>query len=106
MPRTCFLLKVRSDKLDEYKRRHQTVWPEMLQALRNTGWKNYSLFLHDDGLLIGYVECDDFQKCLDGMATQPINEKWQREMSPFFEKLEGDRPDQAMFTLPEVFHLD
>ena len=40
------------------------------------------------------------------MAKQPINEKWQKEMSPFFEQLEGQRPDQAMFTLPEVFHLD
>jgi L-rhamnose mutarotase len=106
MPRTCFLLKVRPDKLDEYKRSHQNVWPEMLEALRETGWKNYSLFLRDDGLLIGYVECDDFQKCLDGMAGKAINEKWQREMSHLFEKLEGARPDQMMFTLPEVFHLD
>jgi L-rhamnose mutarotase len=106
MPRVCFLLKVRADRLDEYKRSHEHVWPEMLDALRRTGWRNYSLFLRDDGLLIGYLECDDFQKCLDGMAREPINEKWQREMSPLFEKLEGQRPDQAMFTLPEVFHLD
>ncbi len=106
MPRVCFLLKVKTDRLDEYKRRHERVWPEMLDALSRTGWRNYSLFLREDGLLIGYLECDDFQKCLDGMSREPINEKWQREMSPFFEKLEGQRPDQAMFTLPEVFHLD
>ena len=106
MPRVCFLLKVRSERLDEYKRRHEHVWPEMLDALRRTGWRNYSLFLRGDGLLVGYLECDDFQACLDGMAREGINEKWQAEMSPFFEKLEGQRPDQVMFTLPEVFHLD
>jgi L-rhamnose mutarotase len=106
MQRVCFLLKVKKDRLDEYKRRHEQVWPEMLAALRETGWHNYSLFLRDDGLLIGYLETPDFQKALAGMASKPINEKWQREMGPFFEQLEGQRPDQVMFTLPEVFHLD
>ena len=106
MHRVCFLLKVKKDRLAEYKRRHEHVWPEMQQALRETGWHNYSLFLRDDGLLIGYLETPDFQKALAGMAKQPINEKWQKEMSPFFEQLQGQRPDQAMFTLPEVFHLD
>ena len=106
MQRICFLLKVRKDRLDEYKRRHEQVWPEMLAALRETGWHNYSLFLRDDGLLVGYLETPDFQKALAGMAAKPINEKWQREMGEFFEQLEGQRPDQAMLTLPEVFHLD
>jgi len=106
MQRVCFLLKVKKDRLDEYKRRHEHVWPEMLAALRETGWNNYSLFLRDDGLLVGYLETQDFQRALTGMASKPINEKWQKEMGPFFEQLEGQRPDQAMFTLPEVFHLD
>ena len=106
MLRYCFQLQVKPDRIEEYRARHRTVWPEMLRALADTGWHNYSLFLRDDGLLIGYLETPDFQKALAGMATQPINEKWQREMSPFFEQLEGQRPDQAMFTLAEVFHLD
>ncbi len=106
MQRVCFLLKVKADRLEEYKRRHEHVWPEMLAALRETGWHNYSLFLREDGLLVGYLETPDFQKALAGMAAKPINEKWQAEMGPFFERLEGQRPDQAMFTLVEVFHLD
>ena len=106
MQHICFLLKVRQDRLEEYKQRHQAVWPEMLQALRETGWHNYSLFLRDDGLLIGYVETPDFQKALDGMAAWEVNERWQREMGPFFETLEGRRPDEAMRPLPMVFHLD
>lgn len=106
MQRICFLLKVRQDRLEEYKDRHQAVWPEMLQALRETGWHNYSLFLRDDGLLIGYVETPDFQKALDGMAAREVNERWQREMGHLFETLEGRRPDEVMRPLPMVFHLD
>jgi L-rhamnose mutarotase len=63
--RYCFQLQVRPERMDEYKERHQAVWPEMQDALRATGWRNYSLFLRDDGLLIGYVESDDLAG-LDG----------------------------------------
>lgn len=60
MERVCFQLSVRPDRLEEYKARHREVWPAMLEALRATGWRNYSLFLRGDGLLIGYLECEDF----------------------------------------------
>ena len=69
MARYCFQLQVRPERLDEYKARHRAVWPEMLAALRDTGWRNYSLFLRDDGLLIGYVEADDLQAAQAGMAA-------------------------------------
>jgi L-rhamnose mutarotase len=104
--RVCFLLKVRPERLAEYKRRHKSVWPEMLDALRETGWSNYSLFLRDDGLLVGYLETADFHAALKGMAAREVNERWQREMAPFFEALDGRRPDEGMLPLEEVFHLD
>ena len=65
MQRVCFLLKVRQERLEEYVARHEEVWPEMLDALRETGWHNYSLFLREDGLLIGYLETPDFQAALE-----------------------------------------
>ena len=105
MQRICFLLKVKKDRLAEYKQRHAAVWPEMLEALRETGWHNYSLFLRDDGLLVGYLETPDFQRARAGMAAREVNARWQREMGPFFEDLEGRRPDQGMAPLEEVFHL-
>ena len=77
----------------------------MLDALRETGWHNYSIFLREDGLLIGYLETPDFQKAREGMAGRAVNARWQAEMAPFFEELEGLRPDQGMFQLEEVFHL-
>lgn len=106
MQRVCFLLKVKPDRIEEYKARHKEVWPDMQAALRETGWHNYSLFMRDDGLLVGYLETDDFEAARAGMATREVNERWQREMAPFFEALEGRRPDEGMFALEEVFHLD
>ena len=92
MQRVGFVLKVKPDRLDEYKQHHQQVWPEMLAALRETGWHNYSLFLGDDGLLFGYLETPDFEQALAGMAAKDVNARWQTQMAPFFEALEGRRP--------------
>jgi L-rhamnose mutarotase len=90
--------------LAEYKVRHEHVWPEMLQALTENGWRNYSLFLRGDGLLIGYLETDDFGESLRLMAATDVNERWQREMKPFFVSDEG-RPDEVLERIEEVFHL-
>ena len=107
MKRVAFLLKVREDKLEEYKEHHKAVWPEMLDALRRTGWHNYSLFVREDGLLFGYFETpESFQAALDGMAREEVNAKWQEFMAPYFEALGGARPDEMMLELEEVFHLD
>jgi len=105
MQRVCFLLQVRPERLAEYKERHKRVWPEMLAALSRTGWRNYSLFLRDDGLLVGYLETPDFQKALQGMEAEEVNHRWQKDMAPFFTAIAG-RPDQSMMPLEEVFHLD
>jgi L-rhamnose mutarotase len=106
MQRVGFVLKVKEDLLDEYKRRHEQVWPEMLAALRETGWHNYSLFMREDGTLFGYLETPNFDKALAGMADKEVNALWQTEMAPFFEALDGRRPDEGLLQLEEVFHLD
>jgi len=106
MQRVAFLLKVKRDKIEEYKRRHREVWPEMLAALRETGWRNYSLYLREDGALFGYLETPDFEAARAGMAAKEVNARWQAEMAPFFEQLEGQRPDEGLLVLEEVFHLD
>jgi len=106
MRRVCFLLKVKADRLDEYRARHTEVWAEMLDALRATGWHNYSLFVADDGLLVGYFETPDLAAALDGMAATDVNARWQREMAEFFTGLDGGAPDAGIAALTEVFHLD
>ena len=106
MKRVCFLLQVKRHRLDEYKARHQAVWPEMLEALSRAGWHNYSLFLRDDGLLIGYVETPDFERALSLMAATEVNARWQAEMAEFFEGVPGRKADEQMAAIAEVFHLD
>ncbi len=107
MQRVGFLLKVKADKLEEYKTRHQAVWPEMLEALRKHGWHNYSLFMAKDGLLFGYFETpDSLQSAQNGMATEEINNQWQTYMSDFFENIEGKHADEGLIELEPVFYLE
>lgn len=106
LQRVCFTLRVKPDRLAEYKLRHKTVWPEMQEALRDAGWHNYSLFLKDDGQLIGYVETPDFERALSQMASTEVNALWQAEMADFFEGEPGKNADEQMRPIPEVFHLD
>lgn len=106
MNRVAFVLRVRPDRLDEYVAAHEEVWPEMLDALRRHGWRNYSLYLRPDGTLFGYFETPGtFQEALDGMANESVNDRWQEAMAPFFEG-SGDHADTIMEQLMEVFHLD
>jgi L-rhamnose mutarotase len=104
--RICFQLRVRPELMAEYTRRHQEVWPEMLAALTETGWRNYSLFLAADGTLTGYLECDDFAAAQAAMAATEVNARWQREMGHYFLDLGSGAPDEGIRPIPEVFHLD
>ena len=106
MQRIGFMLKVKKDMMEEYKRRHAEVWPDMLAALRETGWHNYSIFMTEDGTLFGYLETPDFDAARVGMATQEVNSRWQTDMAPFFEGIGGRKADESFILLEEVFHLD
>lgn len=105
--RIGFVLKVRQEHIEEYKQRHAAVWPEMLDALRECGWHNYSLFLSESGLLFGYFETPDNLATANAcMADKEINTRWQESMAPFFASLDNARPDLMLLELEEVFHLD
>ncbi len=107
MHRAAFLLKVRQDKLAEYKQHHKAVWPEMLEALRKTGWHNYSLYLSEDGMLFGYVETPNgLDAAVAGMSKEQVNQRWQDMMAPYFKTLGGKHADEGLVVLEEVFHLD
>jgi L-rhamnose mutarotase len=106
MQRVCFLARVRPDRLDEYRAAHQAVWPEMTDALREAGWANYSLFLTGDGLLIGYLETDDFDAARRRMEQTGVNAGWQARMAPFFADIGDQRPDEGFRRITEIFHLD
>ena len=107
MPRYCFQLQVKPDRIAEYRERHAAVWPDMLEALHAAGWTNYSLFLRPDGLLIGYVESPDLTAAQAAMDAEEVNARWQAEMAEFFDDLDrASQPDQGFLLLDEVFHLE
>lgn len=91
--------------MGEYRLRHAAVWPEMVRALHDTGWHNYSLFLDADGTLIGYFETPSLDDALAGMSEHEVNARWQAEMSEFFVDLDG-APDEGFAQLAEVFQLE
>ena len=105
MPRVCFTMQVRPDRLVEYRERHAAVWPEMLRALRDCGWHDYQLFLRSDGLVVGTLVTDDLAAAQAAMEQTSINSFWQADMAPFFDLADG-RPDRSTQPLELVFDLD
>ena len=105
MNRVGFQFKVRQDRLAEYREHHKNVWPEMLDALRQTGWHNYSLFIREDGLIFGYFETEtSLATAQEKMATRDINMRWQEFMSSYMDA--NALPDETFVELEEYFHLD
>ncbi len=101
--RACFLLHVRPDRMDEYVDAHKAVWDTMLQALTDSGWSNYSLFLdRSQGLVVGYFESSDVAAAMRRMSQHPVDALWQREMARYFDGPAGGTPT----VLTEYFHLD
>ncbi|MED5800659.1 L-rhamnose mutarotase [Gordonia sp. Z-3] len=111
--RVCFVMYLKPDRVQDYLDAHTTVWPEMLEALREAGWHNYSLFLHPgDGMIVGYLETDDFAAAAAAMEATDVNTRWQRQMSEYFlpastaDQTAGANPDTVRSELIEYFHLD
>lgn len=103
LTRYCFVSRVDPAHLDAYRARHAAVWPEMLAALRDAGWQDYSLFLGEDGTLVGTFRADDKDLAQTRMSATDVNARWQAEMSRLFA---GDgSPDEEFVYLSEVFHL-
>lgn len=103
--RVCFTMRLKPDRVDDYLAAHATVWPDMLDALRETGWRDYSLFVDPaNALVVGYLETDDFEAAVAGMGAREVNDRWQATMAEFF--AEETAPDSTMNRLTEYFHLD
>ena len=104
MPRYCLLGQIDASRIEEYREAHRAVWPELLWELQAAGWRNYSLFLRDDGLLIGYVESDDLDAAQERGAATEVNARWQAAMAALFGT--DGAPDEAWQQIPEVFNLE
>ncbi len=105
MARVCFCLQVEPELMTEYVERHRAVEAGMLAAIRDAGRRNYSLFLREDGLLVGYYETDDDAASAAALAADPRTAEWEAESARFFADL-GGRADASAPHLTEVFHLE
>jgi L-rhamnose mutarotase len=102
--RYAWVLEVRPGYEEEYKRRHDEIWPEMLETLTKAGIRNYSIFRH--GLtLFGYFETDDLDRTIAALKHDPVNARWGQSMAPIM-KIEIDERLGFPFLLPLQWHMD
>ncbi|HET6944991.1 MAG TPA: L-rhamnose mutarotase [Gaiellaceae bacterium] len=100
--RTAFVLRVRPERVDEYVEAHEAVWPEMLDALRSAGIRNYTIFRNGNEMF-GYFEAEDLEAAGRYLEGQEVSARWQDAMA---ELLEERVPDSGPPPLEEVFRLD
>lgn len=107
MQRVGFVIKIRPDKIEEYKAHHKAVWPDMQAALQRSGYHSYSLFLRPDGLVFGYFETpQNVTTAREAMSREEVNIRWQAFMAPLRETFEGEYEGVTLIDLEEVFHID
>ena len=104
MERVGFTMRLLPGQEAEYRRRHAAVWPEMLDALRAAGARDYSIFVHGDQLF-AYLVVDDFVRFRALMAGSPVNARWQADMASLIDPL-TDPATGFHQRLEEIFHLD
>ena len=105
MQRIAFRLWVKPERLEEYKRLHQAVWPELLADMRAAGIRNYSIFA-DGPELFGYLECDDWAAATAALAGSDANRRWQEFMQGYLATpVDPDAPEPLRL-LEEVFRMD
>lgn len=100
--RSAFVLRVRPEKVDAYLEAHREVWPELLDALRDAGIRNYTIFRNGNEMF-GYFESDDLEGAASSLAGTEVNARWQDAMAGL---LEERVPDAGPPRLEEVFRLD
>lgn len=104
MQRIAFMMKIKPGSEEEYRRRHQRVWPELLADLKGAGCRNYSIYMR--GLeLFAYMEVEDFQRFLQVMAASEVSQRWEEQMGDILIR-ETEPVTGFPYLLPEVFHLD
>jgi len=107
MRRYGMVIKVRPEKLEEYKRLHAAVWPEVLAMIRECNIRNYSIY-HKDSYLFGYFEYhgEDFAADMAKMAADPATQRWWALCNPCQEPLSTRAPGEWWAQMEEVFHTD
>ena len=106
MQRVAFLIRVKPEKLDEYKKLHSPIWPELTAELAASGIRNYSLWLRDDGVEFGYLECDDWEQSCACLAKSEVHDRWQALMQNYLDSAtdagQGGQPIELLTTCFQI----
>jgi len=107
MQRYGSVLRIRPEKLEEYKLYHKSVWPEVLEMIKKCNIRNYSIY-HKDGYLFSYFEYlgDDFEGDMDRMSADPRTQEWWAVMKPMQVPLSTKKEGEWWAEMEEVFHTD
>jgi L-rhamnose mutarotase len=104
MQRYCFTFQLRAGQEAEYKRRHDEIWPELVQALKEAGVSNYTLFRRER-TVIAYCECEpDAATAFAKVGATEVNRRW----AAWFEDVIESLTDESgrLFEAEEVWHLE
>jgi L-rhamnose mutarotase len=107
MQRVGFMINVKPDRLAEYRRLHDPVWPELRAVLREAGIRNYSLWLSPDGTEFGYLECDDWAAVCATLERSDVHARWQALMQDYLQTSpDAGQGGQPVRMLDHVFTLE
>jgi len=107
LKRVGSVIKVKPEKLEEYKRLHKNVWPEVLEMIKECNIQNYSIY-YKDGYLFSYFEYvgDNYEKDMEKMSQHKKTQEWWTVCKPCQIPLETRKDDEWWAEMEEVFHLD
>jgi L-rhamnose mutarotase len=107
MKRYGMVIRLKPERLEEYKRLHAAVWPEVLRKITECNIRNYSIY-HKDDLLFSYFEYvgKDFDGDMAKMAADPITQKWWDVCKPCHDPLPTRGEGEWWANMDEVFHCD
>ena len=101
--RIGFKMQLHKGFKEEYKRRHDTLWPELKELLKATGISNYSIFLDESTYCLFGVMTAKNLKALDDLPNHPVMKKWWNYMKDIMETNEDNSP--VSIPLEQVFYL-
>ena len=104
MKRNAFKMKLKAGFEDEYKKRHDEIWPELQQNISKAGVSDYSIFLDEETLTLFAVQKLTDDNTADDLPNNPVMQKWWSYMADIMETNDDNSP--VVVPLKEVFHMD
>lgn len=109
MKRYGEIFRIKPEMKEAYKKDHDNIWPELVDAMGEAGFRNYTIFFRPDGLLFAYYEVDDpdgFEERLRKMSETEVSIRWEQMMEKYFVKESYTGLGPEIEELEEIFHAE